>query len=388
MGFRSINEETGKYIIERYCNGAKMTHISNELNNSVSTDTIKKYLKENCVFRERKYWSFYTKEECELIGKLYQEDKWYDIFKKFPLITKQTVYTMCSELHFSKEEYFRSKEDIEYLINNYGKISIKDIAHSFSDKHTYVAVRAKIDKLGISKSKLWTDEENAILINNYSYVPKETMISLLPNRTPEAIMNHAKELGIKSYHYLNEKYSQEQKQFIIDNWLSMTDEQIAKILDKTSNGIRDQRASLGLCRVNKQYAKYENLAKLFRGHIQEWKINTMKSCNYQCVFTGSKDFAIHHLYGFNKILEESFQLIEQEIQLISDNTYDYSKEQLDRMIEIFRLVHDKYPLGVCIRTDIHDLFHLIYGAGGNTQEQWEKFATDFRNGKYNDRITI
>ena len=57
------------------------------------------------------------------------------------------------------------------------------------------------------------------------------------------------------------------------------------------------------------------------------------------------------------------------------------------MIEIFNSIHDKYPLGVCVRKDIHKLFHQIYGAGGNTENQWNKFVEDFKNGVYKDRIS-
>jgi len=52
------------------------------------------------------------------------------------------------------------------------------------------------------------------------------------------------------------------------------------------------------------------------------------------------------------------------------------------MLEIFQEVHSKYPLGVCVRKDIHVLFHRIYGSGGNTPEQWESFVKDYKQGKY------
>jgi len=113
----------------------------------------------------------------------------------------------------------------------------------------------------------------------------------------------------------------------------------------------------------------------------DWKRLSMITCNYQCVLTGSKNFEVHHLYSFNKILEEAFKLIEKEIELVSDITSDYTKEQLDRMIVIFKEVHSKYPLGNCVRKDLHDLFHKIYGAGGNTPEQWNRFVEDYKNGK-------
>ena len=56
------------------------------------------------------------------------------------------------------------------------------------------------------------------------------------------------------------------------------------------------------------------------------------------------------------------------------------------MLEIFDRIHSNYPLGVCVRKDIHDLFHNIYGSGGNTEEQWNKFYEDFNNGLYDGQI--
>ena len=85
------------------------------------------------------------------------------------------------------------------------------------------------------------------------------------------------QLKIKSYNYLQEKYSKEDRQFIIDNFGILTDDEIAQKLNKTSCGIRDQRAKLGLCYANKEYAKYENLQKLFRGHYKIGKIKPQKN---------------------------------------------------------------------------------------------------------------
>lgn len=52
---------------------------------------------------------------------------------------------------------------------------------------------------------------------------------------------------------------------------------------------------------------------------------------------------------------------------------------IDRVLEIVGENSDKYPLGVCIRKDIHDLFHQLYGSGGNTEEQWESFIAKYSN---------
>lgn len=56
------------------------------------------------------------------------------------------------------------------------------------------------------------------------------------------------------------------------------------------------------------------------------------------------------------------------------------------MLDIFEKTHNKYPLGVCVREDIHSLFHRIYGAGGNNEQQWERFSRDLKTGKLDIEI--
>lgn len=335
------------------------------------------------ISKENFHYEKYNYEDCVNIGKLYQNNNWNEIYKLFPGITKQQIYSICSKLKIKKLSYFWSEEDTDILINNYGKITIDEIYEKIQYRHNKNAISTKAQKLGLTTNQFWSDKENEILINNYSYVTKEEMIRLLPNRTYDAIMNHAEVLGIKSFKYLNEKYSLEQKQFIIDNWQNMNDQEIADIIGKTSRGVMEQRNKMGLFKINKEYGGYENIAKLFRGHIQNWKTKSMELCDYKCVFTGSKDFRIHHLIGFNIILKEAFDEIKKEIELVSNDTNDYTKKELDRMIEIFCCIHDKYPLGICVRNDIHNLFHRIYGVGNNNEMQWNKFVTDYKNGVYN-----
>lgn len=139
-------------------------------------------------------------------------------------------------------------------------------------------------------------------------------------------------------------------------------------------------------KTNRDYSKYESISKFFRGHISEWKNESMKRCNYQCILTGSKDFAIHHLYGFNYIVKEVFEILDDKHFLKSENIEDYTKEELDYMLLIFKATHKKYPFGVCVRKDIHNLFHNIYGSGGNTEEQWNTFCNNFYKGLYDEEI--
>ena len=383
---KCIDKELGNCIVQLHKEGMSPLKISEKYNGSPCETTIRKYLKDVGEYKSRKFYGIYSYEECVEIAELYQKDEWDLILKKYPKLSKNSIYTICSKLHIRKDSYFWNKNDVEILINNYNKISLNELYNLLDKRHTEKAIQTKAKKMGLSNPKFWSDEENQILINNYSYVPKDKMLLLLPNRTWDAIILHANQFNLKSFYMINEKYSEEQKQFIRDNWETMSDQEIADVIGKTARGVMEQRNTMKLYRINKEYAKYENLAKLFRGHIQDWKNKSMELYGYKCIFTGSKNYAIHHIYGFNKILEEVFQEVEKIMPLISDNPGDYSKDELETMIKIFQEIHNKYPLGVCVRKDIHDLFHKIYGSGGNNEEQWDKFVFDFNNGLYDDNI--
>jgi hypothetical protein len=58
-----------------------------------------------------------------------------------------------------------------------------------------------------------------------------------------------------------------------------------------------------------------------RKFLDEWKKDSMSHCGYKCVLTGSKNFDIHHLYGFDLILNEIFEVTGLELKYnISDYT--------------------------------------------------------------------
>jgi len=115
-----------------------------------------------------------------------------------------------------------------------------------------------------------------------------------------------------------------------------------------------------------------------RDFITEWKKFSMRECNYKCVITGDDFKDIHHLYSFNKIIKE----ILDECKLPIYNTINnYTEDELN----LFKLtcvsIHSKYPLGVCLRKDIHNLYHSIYG-DDNTPEQFEEFKNRYNNGEF------
>lgn len=110
--------------------------------------------------------------------------------------------------------------------------------------------------------------------------------------------------------------------------------------------------------------------KHLREKLSQWKLDSMKNCDFCCVITGEKIFEIHHLQGFDLILIEALNNLKLTLK---DKIKDYDSESLTLLESEVINLHYKYPLGVCLKKDIHTLFHKLYGYGKNTPEQFYEF---------------
>ena len=122
------------------------------------------------------------------------------------------------------------------------------------------------------------------------------------------------------------------------------------------------------------------LQNYLRDKINDWKINSIKQCNYKCILTGDRFDAIHHLYSFSNILEETLDILSIGLKNVIS---EYTLEELSIIESKLKELHYKYGLGVCLRKDVHDLFHSkeLYGKGNNTPEQFEEFTKRYNNGE-------
>lgn len=62
---------------------------------------------------------------------------------------------------------------------------------------------------------------------------------------------------------------------------------------------------------------------------------------------------------------------------------DYTEDEIEIIINKFFEIQSKYPLGVCLRKDVHKLFHDTYGYGDNTPEQFYEFLSKYNNNGIN-----
>lgn len=120
-----------------------------------------------------------------------------------------------------------------------------------------------------------------------------------------------------------------------------------------------------------------------RDHIGTWKKMSMESSNYKCIITHGAFDDIHHLKSFESIVKETFKEL---CYSIKNSLSDYTDEELKNIKNKCVELHRKYPLGVCLRRDIHIIFHKIYGKINNTPEQFEEFRVRYSSGEFNEII--
>lgn len=366
-------------IVNDYKNGMRPHELG--LKYSRNDSSIINMLKaENVFVPSRNRWA---QDDVSWLKDNYAIATLEEIRRKFPDRSLQDIYTKASKLGISRDSYHWTDEDEKFLLENYFKYDSIILAKMLGCRYTPDAIRCKANKMGMKKlENIWTQEEDDVIRECYPKMLAKDFSQLLPGRTVNSIVIRARKLGVLSYYYSQVMFSEVECAYIQDHWNQMSDFQIAEVLGREQRSVKAVRNRLGLHRANDEYTGYQDFDKLFRGQISIWKKQSMEQCGYQCVITHSKDFQIHHLVNFKTILNEAYESMDEVGILKSFNIEDYSKEEIDRMIGLFKEVHSTYPLGVCVRKDLHDLFHSIYGRVRNNKSQWDVFVENYKKGKY------
>lgn len=90
------------------------------------------------------------------------------------------------------------KSDDEILKENTSR-SIKELSELLNRSTPSIKNRKK--KLGLTLNFNWSDDENRIMVNNYTNSHKDVLLDLLPGRSWQAITHHAQELGLSRIEY-------------------------------------------------------------------------------------------------------------------------------------------------------------------------------------------
>lgn len=302
---------------------------------------------------------------CENCGKTFMRQKYR--------VEKHTR-NFCSVECFANAAHW-SKSDEKILLDNYGKLSYEEISSLLDRDIKPHSIHRKAKAMGLVEPvNIWTDDEISILINNYPIRPMNEMLEMLPNRSLFAILGQARKYNLKSYFYLNRVYTDEEIQYIKDNYIEKSYEEMSEHLGRTVLAIKLRMYAMDLHKPT-EIAGYKNLCNYVRCRITPWKNRVREERDYTCEVTGSRsNIVVHHIRSFNILLEECIEVLDFPIY---DDFSEYSQEQLDDFVNMFLELQEYYGEYACVTESVHKAFHNMYGYGNNTLEQWEEFICEY-----------
>lgn len=323
----------------------------------------------NVYKKKRKDW---TSHEEEIIREYYPGSSKDEILSLLPGRKWESINTYASQLGVKRDTFFWELDEIKYLQENYGVQPLQSLVEHYGGKFSKGAIKTKAQKLGLTKSTAWSDQENEIFIENYSLCSPSEMQQLLPRRSIVAIKNKAASLGIKSG--ANQSYTESDIEFIRNNYLRMDDSQIALCIGRSKFSVKNKRHELDLHRPT--HSLENSVSEYIRAHNYKWKNESMKKANFRCVITGDIATDVHHRYSFNLILKEVMERCDLSAY---SKCSELSPILLQKILNDFYAEQNKHGMGICLRKDMHKEFHLKYGFGNNTPDQWENFYNSKMN---------
>lgn len=245
---RKWSDEQIQYLKNNYKNpNITISDMSKEINVPKSTLTCKLHelnLKNDYDKTHKIGW---TKDEEDFI---INNCEYMSINKIATHIKKSpsTVSTKIAKMGLStkyKIEHYWSDEDIEYLKNNYYKSSMKTLMKKL--KRSESSIEGQLTKLNIKRKNKgnWSLNEINILKDNFNSLDYNE-ISKLIDRSIPAISNKAHELGLTKNSINRTKLKKQQIDFIINNYNTYTDSNLAKMFNVSTEAIAEVRKTYNI----------------------------------------------------------------------------------------------------------------------------------------------
>ena len=144
------------------------------------------------------------------------------------------------------------KWKVKFLKENINTLSLLQIQKELGVD--YYQIMDKLDELGIKyNSNRWTDEEEKILTELSSKVYIRELAKVL-NRTEEAIISKASKMRL-DYITLKRVYTNEELEYIKDNWSIVSVNDMARVLGVSRIMIQTQADKMGLPKLGKNPQK-------------------------------------------------------------------------------------------------------------------------------------
>lgn len=144
-----------------------------------------------------------------------------------------------------------SKEEEDYVKNNWGRIKTKDIARKLNRNTSSVYRKATRLNLKMSDEEYenvtdklkWTDEMKKYVMDNYGVKPTEDIMRHLDINDVHKLRNQAKYLGVSKDGHV---WSSEEENYLMSNWGDVSIRYMAKRLNVSTNAILQKANKLKL----------------------------------------------------------------------------------------------------------------------------------------------
>lgn len=331
----------------------------------------------------------FTELEINYLIDNYTTESWENLINGINQISpfkrdKSSLITKASELGIKRSgvkfSCFTTEEDdlIRHVYDTYKCSEIGEALEKMVKEkmpyRTVLSVRNRASRLGLKIREFWSDDEINFLKENY-YIMSCDIIAEKLGRTYEAVYNMVRKL--KLIGAPRSKYTEKDAEYVINNYLTMTDEEIGRALHRARASIKEYRRKLGLKRPVHRSSPY-GFDEFIHRNNNDWKKESAKHCDYKCVISGEPFDDIHHIYAKSLIIGE---VIDEHPEVLN---MDFSKMSDDEKTEIasyFRDAQAKYPLGLCLTKQYHKKFHDEYGYGDNTPQQFYEFVKNVAPGR-------
>lgn len=322
----------------------------------------------------------FTIEEIDWIKENYPTASWDEILNRINH-TKTQISSKAHKLGVKRTiEFSKYTEDEDNLIREFYRnleyAELDDKIETFVREklphRTISSVKNRASRLGCSVRKHWTDEEDEFLKNNYLVMTVNEMTELLDSHSRESVYNRIRLLGLVDAPMF--AYTDADKKFVSEYYETMSDAEIGDVLHRAPRSIKEMRRKMGLYRKDPNETNYLSILRFIQANNSAWKKRSMDDCKYVCYITHGAFDDIHHLYSKNLILNDALNNLGLCAEDIDINTCGESIK--NDILNEFLKEQDMHPLGVCLTRDLHRSFHIQYGFGNNTPEQFEEFVSN------------
>lgn len=310
-----------------------------------------------------------------------------EILKLFPTRTWKAIRHMSLKMGLKltnnyekiyEDELYKNINEVKHMMcKSCRRYLPLEMTHFPKDESCRIGYRSickecKGERFGI-KEVVWDDKETEIIKSIYHEMTnREIQLAFFPNKTLEQLSHKGNVLGI---HKSKEVVLRAKQESYTDEWR----EKISKTHKEKGYAAGENNPMYGTSRKGKENPNWQGgISELYehlRRNIGEWKIASMKECDYKCVITGERFDDIHHTYSFMSIIHDTLNNLNLPVK---EYICEYNDEELLLIEKECMRIH-MLNLGVCLKREIHQDFHSIYGNKNNTKLQFEEFKNKYTN---------